>query len=106
MSYRNPQTVIDTESAKYYAQTISSIGQSTVKALNTRFAKAQAIKKANLKGQADLVKFSSDYLKDVNKSLKDFSKAHGSGHFLLNSSMKISLVQPNVRQGGSAFSGY
>lgn len=73
MSYRNPQTVIDTESAKYYAQTISSIGQSTVKALNTRFAKAQAIKKANLKGQADLVKFSSDYLKDVNKSLKDFN---------------------------------
>jgi hypothetical protein len=73
MSYRNPQTVIDTESAKYYAQAISSIGQSTVKALNTRFAKAQAIKKSNLKGQADLIKFSSDYLKDVNKSLKDFN---------------------------------
>ncbi len=73
MSYRNPQTVIDTESAKYYAQAISNIGQSTVKALNTRFAKAQAIKKSNLKGQADLIKFSSDYLKDVNKSLKDFN---------------------------------
>jgi hypothetical protein len=73
MSYRNPQTVIDTESAKYYAQAISSIGQSTVKALNTRFAKAQAIKKSNLKGQADLVKFSSGYLKDINKSLKDFN---------------------------------
>ena len=73
MSYRNPQTVIDTESAKYYAQAISSIGQSTVKALNTRFARAQAIKKANLKSQADRVKFSSDYLKDVNKSLKDFN---------------------------------
>jgi len=73
MSYRNPQTVIDTESAKYYAQAISSIGQSTVKALNTRFARAQAIKKANLKSQADLIKFSSDYLKDVNKSLKDFN---------------------------------
>lgn len=73
MSYRNPQTVIDTESAKYYAQAISSIGQSTVKALNTRFAKAQAIKKSNLKSQADLIKFSSDYLKDVNKSLKDFN---------------------------------
>jgi copper chaperone CopZ len=73
MSYRNPQTVIDTESAKYYAQAISSIGQSTVKALNTRFARAQAIKKSNLKSQADLIKFSSDYLKDVNKSLKDFN---------------------------------
>ncbi len=73
MSYRNPQTVIDTESAKYYAQAISSIGQSTVKALNTRFARAQAIKKANLKSQAERVKFSSDYLKDVNKSLKDFN---------------------------------
>jgi len=73
MSYRNPQTVIDTESAKYYAQAISSIGQSTVKALNTRFARAQATKKANLKSQADRVKFSSDYLKDVNKSLKDFN---------------------------------
>ena len=73
MSYRNPQTVIDTESAKYYAQAISSIGQGTVKALNTRFAKAQAIKKSNLKSQADLVKFSSGYLKDVNKSLKDFN---------------------------------
>lgn len=73
MSYRNPQTVVDTESAKYYAQAISSIGQSTVKALNTRFARAQATKKANLKAQADLVKFSSDYLKDVNKSLKDFN---------------------------------
>jgi len=73
MSYRNPQTVIDTESAKYYAQAISSIGQSTVKALNTRFARAQANKKANLKSQAERVKFSSDYLKDVNKSLKDFN---------------------------------
>lgn len=73
MSYRNPQTVIDTESAKYYAQAISSIGQSTVKALNTRFARAQATKKANLKSQAERVKFSSDYLKDVNKSLKDFN---------------------------------
>ena len=73
MSYRNPQTVVDTESAKYYAQAISSIGQSTVKALNTRFARAQAIKKANLKSQAERVKFSSDYLKDVNKSLKDFN---------------------------------
>ena len=73
MSYRNPQTVVDTESAKYYAQAISSIGQSTVKALNTRFARAQATKKANLKAQADLVKFSSDYLKDVNKSLKNFN---------------------------------
>ena len=29
MSYRNPQTVIDTESAKYYAQAISNIGKLT-----------------------------------------------------------------------------
>ena len=73
MSYENPQTVIDTESAKYYAQAISSIGQNAVKVLNTRFAKAQAIKKANLKSQADLTKFSSEYLKDVNRALKDFN---------------------------------
>ena len=33
----------------------------------------QRVKKSNLKGQADLIKFSSDYLKDVNKSLKDFN---------------------------------
>ena len=73
MSYRNPQTVIDTESAKYYAQAVSNIGQGTVKALNTRFAKAQATRKANLKSTAERIKLSSGYLKDVNKSLKDFN---------------------------------
>ena len=73
MSYRNPQTVIDTESAKYYAQAISNVGQSTAKVLNTRFARAQATKKSNLKSQAERIKISSGYLKDVNKSLKDFN---------------------------------
>ena len=38
MSYRNPQTVVDTESAKYYAQAISGIGQMSAQVI-TNFNK-------------------------------------------------------------------
>ena len=34
MSYENPQTVIDTESAKYYAQAISNLGLTAAKMID------------------------------------------------------------------------
>ena len=70
MSYENPQAVIDTESAKYYANAISSIGKSVAKGISTRYAKAQAQRKANIKDQTDRMNDSSAYLKEVNKAIK------------------------------------
>ena len=49
MSYANPQAVIDTESAKYYAQAISSLGQSAAKIIKSQGDKARAQAKENKK---------------------------------------------------------
>jgi hypothetical protein len=72
MSYENPQAVIDTESAKYYANAISGIGKNVAKGISTRYAKAQAQRKANIKDQTDRMNDSSAYLKEVNKAIKGF----------------------------------
>ncbi len=76
MSYENPQVVVNTESAKYYAQAISGIGQSVSKALqqggDRKRAEAKARKKQNLLDANNRVKFGSEYLAIVNKSLLDF----------------------------------
>jgi len=77
MSYENPQVVVNTESAKYYAQAIASIGQNVAKALqqggDRKRAEAKARKKQNLIDANNRVKFGSEYLTIVNKSLKDFN---------------------------------
>jgi hypothetical protein len=49
MSYANPQAVIDTESAKYYAQAISGLGQSAAKIIKSQGDKARAQAKENKK---------------------------------------------------------
>jgi len=72
MSYENPQAVVDTESAKYYAQAISGLGQNVAKAISTRSAKAQAQRKLNIKDQTNRMNDSSAYLKEVNKAIKGF----------------------------------
>ena len=52
MSYENPQTVIDTESAKYYAQAISNLGLTAAKFIDAETERkrkeTQANKKRNL----------------------------------------------------------
>lgn len=73
MSYRNPQTVIDTESAKYYAQAISGIGQMGAQVI-TNFNKeqrdiAKANKKQNLLNSTNETKYNSVWLEKVNKGL-------------------------------------
>jgi hypothetical protein len=73
MSYRNPQTVIDTESAKYYAQAISGIGQMGAQVI-TNFNKeqrdiAKANKKQNLLNSTNETKYNSIWLEKVNKGL-------------------------------------
>ena len=73
MSYRNPQTVVDTESAKYYAQAISGIGQMSAQVI-TNFNKeqrdiAKANKKQNLLNSVNETKYNSVWLEKVNKGL-------------------------------------
>ncbi len=77
MSYENPQAVINTESAKYYAAAISGIGKNVSDIINKQAAaaraEAKARKKQNLIDSNNRVKFGSEYLGIVNKSLKDFN---------------------------------
>jgi hypothetical protein len=77
MSYENPQAVINTESAKYYAAAISGIGKNVSDIINKQAAAARADakarKKQNLIDSNNRVKFGSEYLTLVNKSLKDFN---------------------------------
>ena len=77
MSYENPQAVINTESAKYYAAAISGIGKNVSDIINKQAAAARADakarKKQNLIDSNNRVKFGSEYLGIVNKSLKDFN---------------------------------
>jgi len=46
MSYENPQAVINTESAKYYAAAISGIGKNVSDIINKQAAAARADAKA------------------------------------------------------------
>tara|TARA_R110000796_G_scaffold59323_2_gene136676 strand:- start:1258 stop:2778 length:1521 start_codon:yes stop_codon:yes gene_type:complete len=76
MSYANPQTVVDTESAKYYAQGISNIGQTTAKLIQSQGDKKRAIaranKKTNIRNFNLNTKFNEEYLASANKLTKDF----------------------------------
>ena len=73
MSYENPQTVIDTESAKYYAQAISNLGLTAAKVINSETERkrkeAQANKKRNLENSKARTEYNSKYLSTINKSL-------------------------------------
>ena len=77
MSYENPQAVINTESAKYYAAAISGIGKNVANIINKQGEQARALaksrKKQNLLDANNRVKFGSAYLALVNKSLIDFN---------------------------------
>ena len=72
-AYENPITVVNTESAKAWANMLTSLGKSGSKILDDRKAvykqnKAQNLKNANLR-----TKFNSEYTQQTNKILKDFS---------------------------------
>ena len=73
MSYRNPQTVIDTESAKYYAQAISNIGKLTAGVItNIDEKKRQEAKARKKQNKADIkneTEYSSDWLETTNKGI-------------------------------------
>ena len=73
MSYRNPQTVIDAESAKYYAQAISNIGKLTAGVITNidekRRQEAKARKKRNLADTKNETEYSSDWLETTNKGI-------------------------------------
>lgn len=76
MSYANPQAVIDTESAKYYAQAISGLGQSAAKIIKSQGDKARAQAKENKKKNLENfnlnTRYSEQYLAEANKLTKDF----------------------------------
>lgn len=73
MSYENPQTVIDTESAKYYAQAISNLGLTAAKFIDAETERkrkeTQENKKRNLKDSKARTEYNSKYLSTINKSL-------------------------------------
>jgi hypothetical protein len=73
MSYENPQTVIDTESAKYYAQAISNLGLTAAKFIDAETERkrkeTQANKKRNLENSKARTEYNSKYLSTINKSL-------------------------------------
>lgn len=73
MSYENPQTVIDTESAKYYAQAISNLGLSTAKIINADTERKRKLaienRKRNLADSKSRTKYNSEYISIVDKSL-------------------------------------
>ena len=88
MSYANPQAVIDTESAKYYAQAISSLGQSAAKIIKSQGDKARAQAKENKKKNLENfnlnTKYSEQYLAEANKLTKDFDLRNYIGEDLNN----------------------
>ena len=73
MSYENPQTVIDTESAKYYAQAISNLGLTTAKIINADTERKRKLaienRKRNLADSKSRTKYNSEYISIVDKSL-------------------------------------
>jgi len=75
MSYENPQTVIDTESAKYYAQAISNLGLTAAKMIDaeTERKRKEALdnKKRNITNSKNRTKYNSEYIEIIDKSLMD-----------------------------------
>ena len=73
MSYENTQTVIDTESAKYYAQAISNLGLTAAKFIDAETERkrkeTQANKKRNLENSKARTEYNWKYLSTINKSL-------------------------------------
>lgn len=76
MSYYNPKTVINTESAKYYANAISGIGGTTSafiqKQGDAKRAQAKKNRKFNERTLALNAEYSSDLLSSVNNATKEF----------------------------------
>ena len=76
MSYYNPKTVINTESAKYYANAISGIGGTTSafiqKQGDAKRAQAKENRKFNERTLALNAEYSSDLLSSVNDTTKEF----------------------------------
>ena len=76
MSYYNPKTVINTESAKYYANAISGIGGTTSafiqKQGDAKRAQAKKNRKFNERTLALNAEYSSDLLSSVNDTTKEF----------------------------------
>jgi len=75
MSYENPQTVIDTQSAKIYAQAISNIGLLGAKVINAETERKRnevlENKKRNLQDSKSRTKYNAEYLTSINKGLKN-----------------------------------
>ena len=76
MSYYNPKTVINTESAKYYANAISGIGGTPSafiqKQGDAKRAQAKKNRKFNERTLALNAEYSSDLLSSVNNTTKEF----------------------------------
>ena len=110
MSYENPQVVVNTESAKYYAAAISGIGQSVAKAIqqggDRKRAEAKARKKQNLLDSNNRTKFGSEYLAIVNKSLLDFdmsSEISPQLNELINKAADVKTRLGNMIQGSDGY---
>ena len=110
MSYENPQVVVNTESAKYYAAAISGIGQSVAKAIqqsgDRKRAEAKARKKQNLLDSNNRTKFGSEYLAIVNKSLVDFdmsSEISPQLNELINKAADVKTRLGNMTQGSDGY---
>ena len=90
MSYENPQTVIDTESAKYYAQAISNLGLSAAKMIDAegerKRKEALENKKRNLTDSKNRTKYNQYYLSLIDKGLADAGQINLKPHLkpLLN----------------------
>ncbi len=110
MSYENPQAVINTESAKYYAAAISGIGKNVSDIINKQAAAARADakarKKQNLIDSNNRVKFGSEYLGIVNKSLKDFdmsSEISPQLNELIDKAADVKTKLMNMTSGSSEY---
>ena len=76
MSYRNPITYVDTESGKYYAQALQTIGNQTANVINKLGAKAEEERKKreeeNKRLLQNTIKFNLDYQNSADLVAKDF----------------------------------
>jgi hypothetical protein len=81
MSYENPTTVVDTESAKIKAAGMASFGQSVAKGMTTlaerQREEAKERKKANLKEADDFIKYNDKYQENIWSSTDAYEKATG-----------------------------
>jgi len=110
MSYENPQAVVDTESAKYFAQGLTNLGQNAVKIINAEGdrerAQAKAWKKQNLENTKNRIKFGSEYLALVNKVLPDFDMATEISpqlNELIDHAADVKTRLGNMTQGNSGY---